>query len=260
MNGQYEGETRNEFFKRQVIECEQWIATESAIQKQSRESRANHAKKNICPSKSKHWCKIFKWEGEDEQVREIIYHRAWSLEWENYADSQHYYHDYCNEWDLCEAFDPGALPNYDMDDEDDIIPPREPSPDPPPPYPPSSPAPPPISVVPGPAIWRAGLPDQPDPISLRDKFLSLQTTLRMRYGLIDSGVTIHHNPSITIHASSKTLRVVGYYKSSTAADLSPNASYFISLLLLCPFVESEFGSIPQALTDTTQPSAFLPNP
>ena len=88
--------------------------------------------------------KIFKWEGEDEQVQEIMYHRAWSHVWEGYANSQHFYCDHCDEWDLCEALDPGVLPNFDMDDKDDIdfIPPQEPSLDAPPPYLPTSPSPP----------------------------------------------------------------------------------------------------------------------
>ena len=124
VNGQYEGETHDEFFKRWAIKCEQWIATESAIQKQSRESHANHAKQNICPSKWKSWTKIFKWEGKDEQVQEVVYHRAWSHKWEIHSDSKHFYHDQCDEWDLCEALDPGVLPNFDMDNsDDDFMPP-----------------------------------------------------------------------------------------------------------------------------------------
>ena len=84
--------------------------------------------------------------------------------------------------------------------------------------------------------------------------------LCMHYGFIDSGVTVPHDPGVTIHTSSKTLHIVCHYKSSTMADLSPTASYFISFLLLCPFVEHELVSIPQVLTDTTLPSVFLPNP
>ena len=61
--------------------------------------------------------------------------------------------------------------------------------------------------------------------------------LHMHYGFIDSGVTVLHDPGIMIHASSNTLCIVGYYKSSTMADLSLTAFYFISLVLLHLFVE-----------------------
>ena len=108
-NGQFVGETRDEFFEWQVIRHEAKIAAESPKQTQSQESHTNNAKLQVCPSERKHWTAIFKWveneKGEEEQVRERVDKRAWSHEWVLYTDSQQFYHDDCDEWDLCEALD-----------------------------------------------------------------------------------------------------------------------------------------------------------
>ena len=123
------------------------IAAESPKQKQSRESREQNAKLQVCPSERKHWTAIFKWveneKGEKEQVQEQVDKRAWSHEWVLYGDSQHFYHSDCDEWDLCEAFDPQAQPYFvDEDHDDEDIPRVNREPSPPPPYPPTSPPPP----------------------------------------------------------------------------------------------------------------------
>ena len=59
VNGQYVGETRDEFFERQKIKRQAKIAAESPIQRQSRETREEYAKLQICPSNKKRFTTIF---------------------------------------------------------------------------------------------------------------------------------------------------------------------------------------------------------
>ena len=98
-------------------------------------------------------------------MREWIDKRAWSHEWLLYGDTQCIYHSDCDEWDLCEAFDPQTQLSFIDDDDEfdnDDIPMESREPSPPPPYPPTSPPPPDSD------IWEGHLPVQPSFMSRRD--------------------------------------------------------------------------------------------
>ena len=264
-NGQFVGETRDEFFQRMAQDRERWIASESAIQRQSRESRARDAKKHICPSERRTGTKIFKWDNGDgddrvESVRGLLTRRIWSTEWRMYADSQRYYHDFCDQWDLCFALDPAGRPDPDSEEDNYPTASREATPDPPPPYPPSSPAPPPISVSSDSTIWQGGLRYAPDPVSHRGQLMSLQEILHMRFGFVDSPSIYPRDPAIPNHPSVRIIRCLGYYNSNPPATLTPNASYFISVMLSRHFKEDELVPLPAAIHDTTLSSTIQRNP
>ena len=62
VNGQYVGETRDEFFEWRVIRCQAKIAAQSSRQRQSREAcKNNHAKHQVCPFDRKSWTSMCKW-------------------------------------------------------------------------------------------------------------------------------------------------------------------------------------------------------
>ena len=61
VNGQYVGETQNEFFEQRKIKRQDKIAAESPIQRQSQEAREEYAKLQICPSNKKRFTDMFKW-------------------------------------------------------------------------------------------------------------------------------------------------------------------------------------------------------
>ena len=74
-HGQYEGETRDEFFTRRAIRRKQRIAAESSKQRQSRMQRATNAELQVCPSSNRSGTTVFIWievEGEPERERELI--------------------------------------------------------------------------------------------------------------------------------------------------------------------------------------------
>lgn len=262
VNGQYVDESRDEFFARMALARDRSIASESALQRQSRESRARNAQKQICPSTRRTGTTIYKWD-EDEQLRELVHHRAWSTEWRLYADTQRLYHDFCDQWDLCEALDPGARPDLDSEEEDiideEMYPPAQREPTPPPPYPPTSPAPPPISIASGSPVWGGGLQDESGPVSHRDRWAPLQEILWKRFGFTDSTVPCPRDPSIHIHPDTKLLRVLGYLKLPIQETLSPNAIYFISVLLSRQLCEGETSPLPEVIHDTTLLPTIAPN-
>ena len=110
-HGQYEGEMQDESFTRQAIRRKQQITAESLKQRQSRMCHATNAKLKVCPSSNRSRTTVFiciEVEGELERERELIIRPCWSDYWDQYAETQHFYHDYCDEWDLCKALDPGA--------------------------------------------------------------------------------------------------------------------------------------------------------
>ena len=57
----------------------------------------------------------------------------------------------------------------------------------------------------------------------------------MHYGFLKSPMVHSIDPSISIPKIMKTLHVLGYLKSSTTTNLTPNTLNFISLMALCSF-------------------------
>lgn len=262
-HGQFEGETRDEFFARRAIERERRIAVESSKQKQRREGRASYAQSNQCPSSRKTGTTVFIWKEVGDQLekeREQLTKGLWSRKWILYADSQRFYHDYCDEWDLCEALDPGARPPIDSEEEDDIedsvMVVREPTP--PPPYPPTSPPPPPISTALDVAVWGENLPDQLDTAFAISYFTPFEELLRLRYGFLEGSAELSIASTVQLISNDKAIRVLGYSKSSQPR-LTSNASYLISLLATRLLEKEEYVPIPLSLLDTTVPPVLSPN-
>ena len=206
-HGKYKGETQDEFFMRWAIRQKEWIAAESSKQRQSRMHHAMNAKLNVCPSSNRSGTTVFIWikvEGEPEREQELITKQSWSYYWDQYAETQCFYHDYCNEWDLCKVLDPGAQVLIEEDEDNDGISEdyhmvvREPTP--PPPYPPLPPSyrynstPPPLSPSPSPPptlitfdlnVWGGNLPGQPNLTSNITQFMPFGELLRLHYDFLN---------------------------------------------------------------------------
>ena len=123
---------------------------------------------------------------------------------------------------FAKAFDPQTQPSFiDDDDEfdDDDIPMESREPSPPPPYPPTSP--------PDSDIWEGHLPVQPSFMSRRDRFATIEELLHLRYGFLDSSRVQPIDPAVRILETAKVLRILGYLKSPTTLNLTPNALHFI---------------------------------
>ena len=209
----------------------------------------------MTPSNKKCFTAIFKWveneRGEEEQVREWIDKRAWSHEWFPYGDTQHFYHSDCDEWDLCEAFDSQTHPSFiDNDDkfDNDNIPMESREPSPSPPHPPTSPPPPDSD------IWEGHLPVQPSFMSHRDQFVTIKELLHLHYGFHDSSRIQPIDPAICILETPKVLWILGYLKSPTTINLTPNALHFITLMVLHSY-DGDFVPI----SNMTTPLTIAPN-
>ena len=79
-----------------------------------------NAKSKVCPSLNRSGTTVFIWikvEGELEREWELIIRQCWSDYWDQYAETQCFYHDYCDEWDLCKVLDPGARVPIEEDED-----------------------------------------------------------------------------------------------------------------------------------------------
>ena len=78
--------------------------------------------------------------------------------------------------------------------------------------------------------------------------------LHLRYGFLDSSRVQPTDPAICILKTAKVLQILGYLKSPTTLNLTPNALHFITLIVLCSY-NGDFVPI----SDTTTPSTIAPN-
>ena len=167
-------------------------------------------------------------EGELEREQELITKWSWSYYYQ-YAETQHFYHDYCDEWDLCKALNPGARAPIEEDEDNEegisedyhmVV--RELTPPPPyPPLPPSYPynSMPPLSPSPSPLptlitfdlnVWGGNLPGQLDPTSNITQFMPFGELLRLCYSFLDDAGELPIGSMVQHIPNGKAIHVLGY--------------------------------------------------
>ncbi|KDQ30234.1 hypothetical protein PLEOSDRAFT_1081782 [Pleurotus ostreatus PC15] len=115
---QRQGETMESFFEREHKWTENKAKHETPAESARRMDRLRAASKHSDPGK-KGPC-VFLWEKENGyDIRKYVSRGQASVIWTSFADSQRRYNSFRNEWDLCSAFDPSAIPDDEMDDEYD---------------------------------------------------------------------------------------------------------------------------------------------
>ncbi|KAG6836524.1 hypothetical protein H0H93_007133 [Arthromyces matolae] len=103
-----------EFFLRRQMANELRLQRESSVDRQARESRANHALRQEAPGKK--GARVFIWEDVDgNRIRKPIGRRHVEDIWMTYGSQQRIYDPFRDEWDLCTDFGDGS----DSDDDDD---------------------------------------------------------------------------------------------------------------------------------------------
>ncbi|KAG6819855.1 hypothetical protein H0H93_007999 [Arthromyces matolae] len=103
-----------EFFLRRQMANELTLQTESSVDRQARESRANHALRQQVPGKK--GAQVFIWEDVDgNRIRKPVGRRHVEDIWLAYGSQQRIYDAFRDQWDLCTDFGDGS----DIDDEDD---------------------------------------------------------------------------------------------------------------------------------------------
>lgn len=141
---QFPGETWQEFEDRQKQRYAEKLAVESEDARRSRIDRERAQERHQCPGHT--GPHVFHWDKNEDtgiRVRTAITRAQVPEYWENYTNSQRVYNSVDNEWDICSEFAPEASPpeSGNWDDDDEVYPPRPPSPDAPPAYPVSPPPP-----------------------------------------------------------------------------------------------------------------------
>ncbi|CAK5284660.1 unnamed protein product [Mycena citricolor] len=130
-SGQHAGQSYIDFFARRKEANDRREQVETPAQRNRRLQREKNAEKKAAPGKQ--GARVFKWDQVDNfWVRRSITRVEAEDEWEDFADSQMVYDSHQNEWDLCKALDPHALPQYSDDgwDSDDSLPCMRPYPPP----------------------------------------------------------------------------------------------------------------------------------
>ncbi|THG94306.1 hypothetical protein EW145_g8165, partial [Phellinidium pouzarii] len=106
--GQYKDETWQEFFACRAESNKKLFDNETLKRRAKREQREKDAEKKNFPGKK--GARVFEWEESETRTGVLIrvpVSRA-SVEdiWDNYRASQKCYDGFCDEWDLCNEFDP----------------------------------------------------------------------------------------------------------------------------------------------------------
>lgn len=110
------GQTMAEFFRETQEEDSARMAKMGDAEKQKIERRAaEHAKLEL-PNRS-HKCNVYRWEEEldGSHTRILVGQKHWKVLWADTAPSQRKYNPVRNEFDICQDFDPKAVPEQDVE-------------------------------------------------------------------------------------------------------------------------------------------------
>lgn len=110
------GQTMEEFFREAEEEKVKRMSTMCDAERELIDRRAaEHANLDL-PQRS-HKCNVYRWEEEldGSYTRVLVGHKHWRELWNDTTPSQRKYNPLRNEFDICQAFDPAAVPDEDVE-------------------------------------------------------------------------------------------------------------------------------------------------
>ena len=231
---QMRGETWQRFFTRQETRQSEYLARESAVQRQLRQDRAK-AFRN-CPEPGRCGPVVYRWEDVGGfRIRTRMNRGAVGDWWAQYSNNQKIYNSCEDEWDVCTEFDPDGHPEIDDDDLDFVDIDIQPGTPPPPPYGSQSQPPPPPQ-----SLWHDDLAAIYDhdiqaichPYDYNE---TLDTLLHNRFGFTTpperhnqiEGATVNPRPL----EWKDVLKLLGDSQSPIDSHLKDDVCYFLTCLL-----------------------------